>query len=397
MPCLLDLPEEILEIVILLVSTSGSSAGNSAEREALQPLLSLHSVLYRIGAAFCYRRISLSDCETAYLLWRTLDEAPHYAKHVRVLHADAIYPSLPFILHVIASAQSPIDNLSFALDAPPRTQLAIYAQKHLMELEPWSSGASAPDLTVARALASVLPQLKPGPREFIISHNRPPLPRDREHVKVLDAAIAETLPAWDGLRSMTIAFRFPSDSAIPGGLARTPHLERISTPLPVVWHESLLVAAENPALKRLAVTFPRLKARARAGPVFVPVPGRVEDSWSAVFPAAAAATNASSTSTTAPLPTTSFVAKGKSRPSLADRLRGPVEVVSPFGTFHDRTERVLESEEHPLSRKQVLHDGQGGFSAWLIEARNHPRLLELMLAESDAAEKARDLQLDVLG
>lgn len=392
MPCLLDLPEEILEIIVFLISTPESSTGGAGRPVALLPVLSVHTVLHRIGVFLLYRTLTLADCETAYLLCRTLNAAPHYAQHVRALYAGAIYPSLPFILRKVALAQTPIDILSLVLNAPPSTQSAVYAQKHTSELSPWSQDSSTLDFAVARALASMLLQLKPGPREFVISRNGPPLPRDRGRLQWLDATIAQTLPVWESLHSIAIAYRLPGDSIIPIGLAHAPHLERIRTPLPGAWNEALLIASGNPALKRLAVTVTHIKARSRAEPVYVPVPGRVKESWSSAFPASAATAHSVAYPPSAATPN----GPGDLRLSLADRLRAPVEVVSPLGTFHDKTERFLATEERPLSRKQVLQDGQGGISEWLIEARKHPRLLELLLAESDAAEN-RDLQTIITG
>ncbi|VDB83310.1 unnamed protein product [Peniophora sp. CBMAI 1063] len=393
---LLDLPEEILEIIIFLVFTPASYSGDGAKLVTLLPVLSVHSVFYRIGVPLLYRAISLPNSETAYLLCRTLDTAPSYAKHIRVLHAAAVFPSLPFILRYIALAETHLDVLSLALDAPSNAQLATFALKHAVELEAWSLDVGNPGLAICRAIASGLLQLKPGPREFVISRNRPPLPRDRERLQMLDAAIGETLPTWDGLRSIVIAFRLPGDSSMPAGLARAPRLERIRTPLPAVWHEALLIASGNPALKRLAVTVTHVKSRTRAGPVFVPVPGRVKDSWPSSFPAGIPGpplTNASDATTYSSALTD---ATDDRRPSLANRLRAPVEIVSPFGTFHDRTERVLETEQHSLSRQQVLQDVRGGISAWLLEARKHPRLLELMLAESDTVENS-NFEPDIVG
>ena len=142
---------------------------------------------------------------------------------------------------------------------------------------------------------------------------------------------------------------------------------------------ALLLASRNPALKRLAVTVTHVKPRIRA----VLVPGRVKDR-SSTLPDVVSAIDT-------PLPVSSrpddtSVTTSDKRRSSVGHLRAPVEAVSPSGTFRDRTTRVVVTEQHPLTREQVLQEGQNGTSTWLLEARRYPRLLELMLAECDAME-----------
>ena len=131
---LLDLPEELLEIIVSLISVPTSCTENGSKLTALHPIFFTHSSLYRIGSVFLYHAISLKNCKAAYLLCRTLYAAPHYAGYIRELHSDAIFPSIPFILRHIAQEGAHIELLSLALDAPPSGQTAIYAEKHASEL-----------------------------------------------------------------------------------------------------------------------------------------------------------------------------------------------------------------------------------------------------------------------
>ncbi|KAI0036078.1 hypothetical protein K488DRAFT_82514 [Vararia minispora EC-137] len=416
---LFDLPEEVLEYALRLVLVdplslpTGSAQDSPSAQSAFLPILLVNRALNRIGTPVLYHSVHLTKAATAAILACTLVENPErYAPHVRSLSVDAIYASVPVILRALSPCNLAHLELMLKL-SPYKVELSKLGETYIRHPAPESGppGESL-RLRVARDLAQAFSVLAPGPRTFVL--NRPAMTFGTKCDEIVIGGLARALPSWTALHRVEIPFRLSDprqgpdpghaddiegERALPLGLARVPNLKSVCTLVPSVWSPALQLVASNMSLERLELTTSRLSAGTQR--VIEPVPGRVTEEYFQLFPPSAAQMQAAPQRSNSPGPSTLTSAGRDTSPSssslssssspsastlttLEERLRGPVEIVSRFGLFHDKTRQSLRIKQRVLTRAQVLQDREGGQSggqsAWLIEARKDPRLLELMLA-----------------
>jgi hypothetical protein len=231
---LLGLPEELLVVILELTILPSRPRITLPDSQSLLTC----RTLYRIGLPILYRTLLLKSSSSAVLLRRTLLERPTFVRHVRHLYSKVTTLSLLLVLRAIGHAQGSLQTLDFSISAP------------------WLSGRL--EGTDEEEPLAVVPV-----RRLFVRHGHVIFLPHR--VSEVTSALAEAIEHWPDLEAVEIEPRIllaPMPDGQPSplvlALSRSPSLRLLRTSLPLAWDRSLLIASENPSLKRIVLTKSRL-------------------------------------------------------------------------------------------------------------------------------------------
>ncbi|KAH9050241.1 hypothetical protein EDB84DRAFT_592969 [Lactarius hengduanensis] len=230
---LLDLPEEILFVVLESVILPSDSRLSLPDPHSLLTCRTIH----RIGLPILYQSILLRTISQTRSVERTILRQPKLAYHIRHLYASALTLWLP-VFHAIGDAKGSLQTLDFVFHGLGGNQ---------------SLGGGG---------ENAWPPLSAVPVRRLVVRQGVGFLSDR----ALGAAstLARAIEGWTSLEVAIIEPRLlflpphgqPSPLALT--LSRSPSLRVLRTPLPPAWNSSLLIASENPSLVRIVLTKPQL-------------------------------------------------------------------------------------------------------------------------------------------
>jgi len=230
----LDLPEEILLFILDLAIRPADP------RECLPDstsLLTCHT-FHRIGLPILYRTVLLKSASNAKLVCHTLVEQPSLVRHVCHLYSRVSTLGLLLVLRAIGHAAGSLQTLDFEVSIP------------------WMNGRLDGDKEGEPLAAVQVRQLvvRPGVIWFL-----------RNDISEVATAFAKAIECWPNLEVVEIEPRIlltstprepPSRLAL--ALSRSPSLRVLRTVLPPAWDPFLLLVSENPSLKHIVLTKPRV-------------------------------------------------------------------------------------------------------------------------------------------
>ncbi|KAF8504463.1 hypothetical protein F5888DRAFT_1656039 [Russula emetica] len=234
---LLDLPEEILVLILEL------SIRPTDPRVSLPDALSLLTcrTFHRIGLPILYRTLLLKSSWNAEHVRRSLLERPTLVHHVRHLYSRVTTFWLQLVLRAIGHAKGSLHTLDFSISAI------------------WVSGRIYGNDEEEEPLTAVpVRRLAVRSGSGWVMHDR---------ILSIVNSLAEAIERWPNLDVVDIEPRLLL-SSIPRGqpspvalaLSRSPTLRFLRTNLPPKWDPSLLIASENPNLKRIVLTTSRVSS-----------------------------------------------------------------------------------------------------------------------------------------
>jgi len=249
---LLEVPEEILLFILELTIRPADPRVCLPDSTSLLTCRTFH----RIGLPILYRTVLLKSASNATLVCHTLVEQPSLVRHVCHLYSRVSTLGLLLVLRAIGHARGSLQTLDF--------QVSI----------PWMSGRLDGDKEDGPFAAVQV-------RQLIVRSGLIWLRHDTLEVA---ATFAKAIECWPNLVCLRPNFYCPpasatdvqdqevvaieprvllrftpqSPSRLALALSRSPSLQVFRTVLPPEWDTFLLVVSENPSLKRIVLTKPRL-------------------------------------------------------------------------------------------------------------------------------------------
>ncbi|KAH9067877.1 hypothetical protein EDB87DRAFT_1827834 [Lactarius vividus] len=230
---LLDLPEEILFVVLESVILPSDSRLSLPDPHSLLTCRTIH----RIGLPILYQSILLRTISQTRCVERTILHRPKLAYHIRHLYVSALTLWLP-VFHAIGDAKGSLQTLDFVFHGLGGNQFLGGGDEN-----------ACPPLSTVPV------------RRLVVRQGVGFL-----HDRALGAAstLARAIEGWTSLEVAIIEPRLlflpphgqPSPLALT--LSRSPSLRVLRTPLPPAWNSSLLIVSENPNLVRIVLTKPQL-------------------------------------------------------------------------------------------------------------------------------------------
>ncbi|KAI0047134.1 hypothetical protein FA95DRAFT_1606314 [Auriscalpium vulgare] len=254
---LLALPEELLSLILHL-----------AAPDALPALLHTCTTTHRICTPLLYHTLHLAAPGPTAALARTLAARPALATHVRALTVASTAGALAPVLQAIVRARAPLALLDVTLDAawPGAADADAFGPQMM---------AGERDVAAGRAVGGALAALA-DVRRLVVRRRKAYLSFER--LQAVTDGLAQAVAAWASLESVTIAFRLSAPDAGPAAgfagagvgapglaLAGAARLREFRTALPAVWNPAILAVSANPALERIVLTIPRVRAAGVAG------------------------------------------------------------------------------------------------------------------------------------
>ncbi|KAI9451349.1 hypothetical protein F5148DRAFT_1239854 [Russula earlei] len=234
---LLNLPEELL---LSILEHAIVPADPRVSLPDSTPLLACRA-LHRIGLPVLYRTLLLISSSNAELVCHTLLERPSLVRHVCHLYSRVSTLGLLLVLRAIGHAKGSLQTLDFHLNIP------------------WMSGR-LDGSEEEEPLAAV------HVRQLTVRQGTVMFPR--HYVSRIATVLAEAIERWPNLEVVEIEPRILLLTSVPRedpsplalALSRSPSLRFLRTALPPAWDPSLLAVSENPSLKRIVLTTPRLSS-----------------------------------------------------------------------------------------------------------------------------------------
>lgn len=298
------MPEELLERILLFALSPhpapapapalASSPALSSAASRLAPLYTCR-LLARIGAPHLYRAPRIRSARAARLLARTLESSPALARCVRKLRACASYAALAVVFRACGAASLP--------SSPSEPRRALELLDLTLDAGVDDAEMEGKDVEGGRCFGDALAALDV--RVLVLRKREAYLTQERP--KAVMEGLARAVTKWQSLTSVTIAFRLSDPSrtrsrsepgsrpstppsaasaaahpehaaalasadadadtsgaplTLPAALARSPRLRTLRASLPAVWNPALLRMSKNPALERIVLTVPRTRPRA---------------------------------------------------------------------------------------------------------------------------------------
>ncbi|KAH9965251.1 hypothetical protein BC827DRAFT_1153580 [Russula dissimulans] len=229
----LDFPEEILLSILELTIRPVDPRVCLPDSTSLLTCRTFH----RIGLPILYRAVLIKSASNATLVYHTLVEQPSLVRHVCHLYSRVSTFGLLLVLRAIGHAGGSLQTLDFEVSIP------------------WMSGRLDGDKEEPLAAVQV--------RHLVVRPGAIMFPR--YDISEVATAFAKGIECWPNLEVVEIEPRMllasiprqpPSRLAL--ALSRSPSLRVLRTTLPPAWDPFLLVVSENPSLRHIVLTKPRL-------------------------------------------------------------------------------------------------------------------------------------------
>ncbi|KAN0125890.1 hypothetical protein V8E52_001097 [Russula decolorans] len=233
---LLDLPEEIL---VLILELSIRPIDPCVSLPNAQSLLTCRT-FHRISLPILYRTLLLKSSWNAEHVRRSLLERPTLVHHVRHLYSRVTTFWLQLVLRAIGHANGSLHTLDFSISAI------------------WVSGRLDGNVEEEPLAAVPVRRLAVRSGSGWVMHDR---------ILSIVNSLAEAIERWPNLEVVDIEPRLLLSSISRGqpspvalALSRSPTLRFLRTNLPPKWDPSVLIASENPSLKRIVLTTSRVSS-----------------------------------------------------------------------------------------------------------------------------------------